>query len=158
MLWSEYKSYSTANHWFKRRNWIEFVLNNSVKAGIKYVFGAVLRLRDDIWQRMRTILKSLDLKVGIYEIPENLYNSQIRWRQGYNFKVQIPGSRMKWCTICKRRFCKEECSIVSQIIMKTKAIERRFHRAVIKMLIHSGSHSWNICNNTPIRNPGALLV
>lgn len=45
-------------------------------AGIKYIFGAMLRMRDDIWDRMKTALRLLQVPDGerryreIYEINE----------------------------------------------------------------------------------------
>ena len=62
---------------------IEIILDNCVRTEIKYVFGAILRLRDDIWQRMRTILKSLDLKVGIDEY-QRIYQFTEPIKMGYN--------------------------------------------------------------------------
>jgi DNA repair photolyase len=35
---------------------IESIIDNSRKANVKYVSGAILRLRRDIWERMKTIL------------------------------------------------------------------------------------------------------
>jgi len=46
---------------------IESIINNSRKANVKYISGAILRLRRDIWERMKTILKLLDIKNGIKE-------------------------------------------------------------------------------------------
>lgn len=46
---------------------IESIIDNSRKANVKYVFGAILRLRRDIWERMKTILKLLDIKNGTKE-------------------------------------------------------------------------------------------
>ena len=46
---------------------IESIIDSSRKANVKYVFGAILRLRRDIWERMKTILKLLDIKNGIKE-------------------------------------------------------------------------------------------
>ena len=46
---------------------IEAIIDSSRKANVKYVFGAILRLRRDIWERIKTILKLLDIKNGIKE-------------------------------------------------------------------------------------------
>jgi DNA repair photolyase len=46
---------------------IESIIDSSRKANVKYVSGAILRLRRDIWERMKTILKLLDIKNGTKE-------------------------------------------------------------------------------------------
>ncbi len=46
---------------------IESIISNSRKANVKYISGAILRLRRDIWERMKIILKLLDIKNGIKE-------------------------------------------------------------------------------------------
>ena len=57
---------------------IEIILDSCVRTEI-----AILRLRDDIWQRMRTILKSLDLKVGMDEY-KRIYQFTEPIKMGYN--------------------------------------------------------------------------
>jgi DNA repair photolyase len=39
---------------------IESILDNCLKSGVRYIFGATLRLRADIWERMKIILKMLN--------------------------------------------------------------------------------------------------
>lgn len=46
---------------------IESIIDSSRKANVKYISAAILRLRKDIWERMKTILKLLDIKNGIKE-------------------------------------------------------------------------------------------
>jgi len=46
---------------------IESIIDSSRKANVKYISAAILRLRRDIWERMKTILKLLDIKNGIKE-------------------------------------------------------------------------------------------
>jgi DNA repair photolyase len=46
---------------------IESILDSCAEAGVQYVFGAILRLRLDIWERMKAIFNSLGLKNGIKE-------------------------------------------------------------------------------------------
>jgi DNA repair photolyase len=46
---------------------IESIISSSQKANVKYISGAILRLRRDIWERMKIILKLLDIKNGIKE-------------------------------------------------------------------------------------------
>lgn len=60
---------------------IESIIDNSRKANVKYVSGAILRLRRDIWERMKTILKLLDIKNGnkeynrIFQFTEPIVSS-----------------------------------------------------------------------------------
>ena len=44
---------------------IESIIDNAHKVGVEYIFGAVLRLRADIWERMKIILKLLDIRDGV---------------------------------------------------------------------------------------------
>jgi DNA repair photolyase len=44
---------------------LEAVVRSCKKAGLKYVFGAVLRLRTDIWERMKLALRLLEVPDGI---------------------------------------------------------------------------------------------
>ena len=62
---------------------IELILESCISAGVTYVFGAILRLRDDIWQRMTTILKSLDVKGGIDEY-RRIYQFSEPLKTGFN--------------------------------------------------------------------------
>jgi DNA repair photolyase len=76
---------------------IESIVDNCNKSGVGYVFGAVLRLRADIWQRMKIILKLLDLnddgievyKNRIYQFTEPLNSScnNITANESYSNKV-----------------------------------------------------------------------
>lgn len=43
---------------------IDEIVNACYDAGVKYVLGAFLRLRQDIWERMKTILKLLNVENG----------------------------------------------------------------------------------------------
>jgi DNA repair photolyase len=43
-------------------NSIESILDSCHNAGVRYVFGTVLRLRRDIWKRMKIILKLLNIE------------------------------------------------------------------------------------------------
>ena len=53
---------------------------------MKYVFGAVLRLRADIWQRMITVLMSLDIEHGVDEY-ERIYQFTKPLKPGYNINA-----------------------------------------------------------------------
>jgi DNA repair photolyase len=39
---------------------IDSILDNCLSSGVRYIFGAILRQRDDIWKRMKIILKMLN--------------------------------------------------------------------------------------------------
>jgi DNA repair photolyase len=48
-------------------NSIESILDSIHNVGVRYVFGTVLRLRRDIWERMKIILKLLNIEDGFDE-------------------------------------------------------------------------------------------
>ena len=54
---------------------------------MKYVSGAVLRLRDDIWQRMITILMSLGIEHGVDEYERRIYQFTKPLKPGYNINA-----------------------------------------------------------------------
>ena len=43
------------------------------RSGVAYVFGALLRLRHDIWERVKIILKLLHIENGIDEYKKKIY-------------------------------------------------------------------------------------
>lgn len=65
---------------------IESILDNCLGAGVHHVFGATLRLRADIWERMKTILKALGKEDKIKEY-HRLFHFNEPIRQGYNLAV-----------------------------------------------------------------------
>jgi DNA repair photolyase len=65
---------------------IESILDNCLGAGVHYVFGATLRLRADIWERMKTILKMLGKEDEIKEY-HRLFHFDEPIRHGYNLAV-----------------------------------------------------------------------
>jgi len=69
-------------------NDIESILDNCLKSGVRYVFGATLRLRADIWERMKIIFKMLnkEVEVGIEEY-KRLFNFNEPLNKGYNLAV-----------------------------------------------------------------------
>ena len=103
---------------------IELILDSCIRAGIKYVFGAVLRLRDDIWQRMRTILKSLDLEVGIDEY-QRIYQFTEPLKTGYNLAANHVYSGEVMHDL-QEKILQKGMFYCFPDHMKTKAIERRF--------------------------------
>jgi DNA repair photolyase len=64
-------------------NDIESILDNCLKAGVGYVFGAILRLRADIWERMKSILMLLNMKDRIKEYSR-IFHFTEPVRSGYN--------------------------------------------------------------------------
>ncbi len=54
---------------------------------VKCAFGAFLRLRSDIWQRMKIILKLLELDAGIAEYMKKIYQFTEPLTPGYNLSV-----------------------------------------------------------------------
>jgi DNA repair photolyase len=74
---------------------VESILNKCNRSGVRYVFGAVLRLRADIWKRIQTVLELLHeadgievYKKGIYQFTEPLKPSyNIAANTSYSTKV-----------------------------------------------------------------------
>ncbi len=66
---------------------LELILDSCNESGVKYVFGAVLRLRADIWQRMITILMSLDIEHGVDEYKKRIYQFTKPLKPGYNINA-----------------------------------------------------------------------
>jgi DNA repair photolyase len=52
---------------------VQEVVDRSYNAGVRYLFGALLRLRSDIWERMKIILKLLHLEKAIEEYKNAIY-------------------------------------------------------------------------------------
>ncbi len=52
---------------------LDQVLDACNDNGVKHVFGAVLRLRADIWQRMKTVLRLLDIREGIHDYQKTVF-------------------------------------------------------------------------------------
>lgn len=66
---------------------VESILDNCNKFGIDHVFGAVLRLRADIWQRMQIILKLLNVNDGIEVYKKRIYQFTEPLKASYNITV-----------------------------------------------------------------------
>jgi DNA repair photolyase len=64
-------------------NDVESILDSSHNAGVRYVFGAVLRLRRDIWERMKIILKLLNIRDGLDEY-KRIFGFKEPITQGHN--------------------------------------------------------------------------
>lgn len=52
---------------------VQEVIDRGYIAGVRYVFGALLRLRSDIWERMKIILKLLHREKAIEEYKNTIY-------------------------------------------------------------------------------------
>ena len=63
---------------------IQEIIDRCDDAGARYVFGALLRLRYDIWERMKTILELLDIENGIDEYKNVIYQFREPLKPGYN--------------------------------------------------------------------------
>ena len=63
---------------------LESILNNCNRSGIRYVFGALLRLRADIWERIQTILELLHVGYGIEVYKKIIYQFTEPLKPSYN--------------------------------------------------------------------------
>jgi DNA repair photolyase len=70
----------------------EVILDYCLRAGIRHVFGAILRLRADIWERMKTILSLLKMTDRIHEY-NRIYNIIEPLESGHN--ITADGSYSK---------------------------------------------------------------
>lgn len=72
---------------------LEAVVKGCKVAGVRHVFGAMLRLRADIWERMKFALRLLDVKDGaeryrqIYRFEEPLTGSYVACEKAYSDRV-----------------------------------------------------------------------
>ena len=72
---------------------LEAILKSCNEAGVHYVFGAVLRLRTDIWQRMKVVIRLLEISDGIdrykkiYHFEEPLKSRYITADSKYAKKI-----------------------------------------------------------------------
>lgn len=56
-----------------RPDHVREIVDRSYDAGVRYVFGALLRLRSDIWERMKIILKLLHIEKAIEAYKNAIY-------------------------------------------------------------------------------------
>jgi DNA repair photolyase len=69
-------------------NEIESIIDNCFNSGVHYVFGAPLRLRSDIWERMKIVFKLVNKKeTEVIRQYTKLYHFKEPMRQGYNLYV-----------------------------------------------------------------------
>jgi DNA repair photolyase len=66
---------------------IETILDNCLNAGVHNVFGATLRLRVDIWERMKSILKLIDKENTMIKVYNRLFHFDEPLTQGHNLAV-----------------------------------------------------------------------
>jgi DNA repair photolyase len=64
---------------------LESILDECLRTGVDYVVGAILRLRSDIWERMKSILTALDLANRIKEY-ERIFHFKDPVISGYNIE------------------------------------------------------------------------
>jgi DNA repair photolyase len=64
--------------------YLDQVLDECNNSGVKHAFGAVLRLRADIWERMKTILRLLDIQEGIHNYQKTIFQFLEPIRPGVN--------------------------------------------------------------------------
>jgi len=103
---------------------IELILDSCVRSGVKYVFGAILRIRDDIWQRMSTILESLDVKGGIDEY-RRIYQFAEPLKTGFNLAANQFYSNTVMQNL-EQKILERGMFLCFPDYMKSRRIERRF--------------------------------
>lgn len=63
---------------------LDEILDACSDIGVRHVCGAVLRLRADIWERMKTVLASLDIHDGIHDYQNTIFQFLEPIRPGVN--------------------------------------------------------------------------
>ena len=63
---------------------LDAIVDNCNRSGVGYVFGALLRLRADIWERMQIILKLLGLNDSIEVYKKRVYRFTEPLKSGHN--------------------------------------------------------------------------
>ncbi len=67
---------------------IESIVDTCLRSGVRYIFGATLRLRSDIWERMKIVFKLLNRKEKeVISDYSRLYHFKDPMRKGYNLHV-----------------------------------------------------------------------
>jgi DNA repair photolyase len=69
------------------------ILDRCNRSGIGYVFGALLRLRADIWERIKIILNLLGVNNGVDEYRRRIYQFTEPMKRGYNITANESYSR-----------------------------------------------------------------
>jgi DNA repair photolyase len=72
---------------------LESILDECLRTGVDYVVGAILRLRSDIWERMKSVLTALGLANGIKEY-ERIFHFKDPIISGYN--IEADHTYSKW--------------------------------------------------------------
>ena len=67
---------------------IESIIDSANDIGVDYVSGAILRLRYDIWERMKYILQTLKIANAI-----NFYEKIYKFKDPINFKKNLNAER-----------------------------------------------------------------
>ena len=74
---------------------LESIIDLCILSGVKYVHASILRLRQDIWERMKFVIKELGICRGITEYQDKIYQFKsplnpkfsLVAREYYSFKV-----------------------------------------------------------------------
>ncbi|MDP9286890.1 MAG: hypothetical protein M3P08_01670 [Thermoproteota archaeon] len=69
---------------------LQEIIDSCHDSGVPYVFGALLRLRSDIWERVKIILKLLHSENGIDQYKKPFINLESRWNHGATLQSMNP--------------------------------------------------------------------
>jgi hypothetical protein len=105
-------------------NFSVFLPSVPQRSGVKHVFGAILRIRDDIWQRMSTILELLDVKNGIDEY-RRIYQFTEPLKTGFNLATNQLYSKTTMQNL-EQKILERGMLPYFPEYMKSRRIERRF--------------------------------
>ena len=68
-------------------NDIDLILDNCLTSGVRYILGTTLRLRADIWERMKSIFKMLNKEEEAIKEYKRLFHFDEPLNHGYNLAV-----------------------------------------------------------------------
>ncbi len=86
---------------------LDEILDACSDGGVRHVVGAILRLRADIWERMKTVIASLDIPEGIYKYQKTIFQFLEPIRPGVNIGSSKSYENRILDTLKYRVMCKD---------------------------------------------------
>jgi DNA repair photolyase len=80
------------------------VVDACSRAGVRHVFGAMLRMRHDIWERMKVVLQLLEIKSGVE-----------RYRQLYGFQEPLSANYVG----CDKAYSEKILGMLEEMVAKS---------------------------------------
>ena len=100
---------------------LDAVVNSSKAAGLQHVSGAIMRLRTDIWERMKIAIKLLEISDGINEY-KRLYKFEEPPNSSYVMADKSYTERILGSLEQKVRMCGMSCNFPEHL--KTRHVDK----------------------------------